>query len=180
MPKVNLNTIGTKARPKTKTGFTTLASALTIILVFLALAGIYGFKYYLARRAAQLNSNAQEISSQINSQDLKKTQNLQNRLKSMKTVLDGHTYWTKVIADIEKNTPSSIVLLNFSGDVDTKVLTIEGLAADYETAALYLDQIRESSNIFTSPSLDEASLDRNNNVSFTITATIDENNLKEK
>ncbi|NUM25535.1 MAG: hypothetical protein HUU49_02805 [Candidatus Buchananbacteria bacterium] len=139
----------------------TMSAILIFVVVLLVVGAYFSITWYQFNITKQINDFETEISNldkQITSAQASKDAalDLQQRLKTVKDLLDNHVYWTKFFALLEKNTVDEVYFTNFAMTGQDK-LVLAAVGKDYESVARQLVAFQEATDFVKSVRIDSAS-----------------------
>lgn len=174
------------ARGHQKKNFMILSGGVIAGLVLFALAfvGVRVYAYVIAKDARQLSVNLGKIDEEITALEKNSAvlNQFQNRLTVLKSLLDGHIYWSQFIAELEKYTLPSVAYDALSVAPGTAI-SFSATAPDFRTLARQLLVLQEAKSLVDAVRITagSAQLDQSGDidgVSFEVSFTMNPNILK--
>ncbi|PIP46673.1 MAG: hypothetical protein COX15_00010 [Candidatus Colwellbacteria bacterium CG23_combo_of_CG06-09_8_20_14_all_42_19] len=114
----------------------TVVIFLIALLSYLGLA--FGYKPYLQSSIAEVESELNSLSLQVESESQKKFIQFYSQVANLKTILNKHVAASKLFPLLEAQTHQKVVYSSVNVLVQEKTLKIEGLAESYEVLAAQL------------------------------------------
>lgn len=155
-----------------------------LVLFILAFVGVRVYAYVIAQNARQLSVNLGKIDEEIttlekNSASLNQ---FQNKLSILKSLLDGHIYWSQFITELEKYTLPSVAYDALSVAPGTAI-SFSATAPNFRTLARQLLVLQEAKSLADAVRITagSAQLDQSGDidgVSFEVSFTMNPNILK--
>ena len=137
-----------------------------LLVVVFSSGIIYGssltISYYQGKIDESIAAKQQEaiaITKEIKNLEGKKQQNInfQDKLLSLKDILNKHIYWTKFFGLLEKYTIDNVYFTGFSADNSGQV-TLPAAADSYETAVKQIVALRQASDFVKDVAVDSIQL----------------------
>lgn len=133
-----------------KKNVSVLAGVVAVCLMILVAAN-YGLNFWEKQKIVQfslLSDSAKGLSEQIvyAENDINKIVAFQKKAELVKSLLDGHIYWTNFFKFLEENTLADVSLDNFTGDVGGNYI-LGAKTKDFSTLAQQISVLRQNSDI---------------------------------
>lgn len=139
--------------------------AFYLITIIVIVGVIYGWMFAQERefkaRISEADKNIEELNAVLAgaNKDIARFADLENKVKVLRVVLDGHVYWTNFFKFLEDNTIQDIYYLGFSGD-NSGEYSLAGKAKNFHSiseqlrilkANDYVEDVGVSGGKFNSP-----------------------------
>ena len=164
--------MGQKVQEKSLLSF--LAIIIFTIAILLAL-GVFGYKFYLKYRIDRMGTDLETARATLNQETITELTRLDNRMKSVQTLLARHHVLTPLFAFLEVSTPKTVRFNSFQYTTSERGLEIsmEGEARGYAALAFLADSFSRSEN-FKDVIFSNLNLNEKGDVKFSFSATVDQ------
>ncbi len=183
----------TEKAAQTKTQLIKLSTVISVVILVIV-GGIAGYFYYqkatLQNNSAQYQAQIEESRAKIQqlSQIEVSARNLDTKYTTLKAIFDSRFYYSRLLNELNRRTPSSIVIENFSIAPDSRV-TLSGVGVDYLSISQFVERLNalleeedatHIDGLFTDVTLNSVSLDpQNGSVRYFIIVSVDTTKLKD-
>ena len=138
-----------------------LSGSLIFIFIILIAGGYLGITWYqikITREIKALSTEIVDLDQEIKNQEETKLAalDLQQRLKLVEQLLNGHVYWTKFFDLLEQSTIDEVYYTNFSMAGREK-LVIAAVGKDYNSVAKQLVSFEQATDFVKTVRIDAAS-----------------------
>lgn len=159
----------------------------SVACVLLGTIGLTLYGLYLQRQLTGVTSTLAQTNAEIKTleKDAGDLIAFQNRLGKIRTLLDGHVYWTQFLDALEKVTLPAVSYDNLSVSTQGSAMMLSASAPDYATVAQQLKAFQEAKHLASSASISGATAQVNQQgdtigVKFSISFTLNPGVLKKK
>lgn len=183
----------TEKAAQTKTQLIKLSTVISV-LILVIVGSISGYLYYqkstLENNSALYQTQIEESRAKIEqlSQIEVSARNLDTKYTTLKAIFDSRFYYSRLLNELNRRTPSSIAIENFSIAPDSRV-TLSGVGTDYLSISQFVERLNASleeedatyiDGLFTDVTLNSVSLDpQNGRVRYFIIVSVDTAKLKD-
>ncbi|MBX4181677.1 hypothetical protein KW807_02320 [Candidatus Parcubacteria bacterium] len=163
--------------PKQRNLLGVIGGAAFTISVLLAV-GAFGYQFYLKYTIAQMETQLEEGTKNLDESSIQEITNLDSRIISASELINNHLILSPLFRALEENTLRSVRLtkFNFTKSDMGLVVNMDGEASSYAALALQADNFK-SIPMFKNPTFSDLQLDDKGNVKFTFRAGVDSTGL---
>jgi len=151
-----------------------LITLIIFLMTVLASVGVFFYKSYLKNRIEEDSIMLEREKGNFDVASIEVLSDLDKRLKSGRELLDKHLDLTGLFDFLEKNTLNNVRFKSFDfvfGN-DGLVLTMDGVAKNYSAIVLQSDVFGDS-GLIENPIFSDLDVDKDGNVIFNFTSTVD-------
>ncbi|MFC1720702.1 hypothetical protein ACFLY0_00690 [Patescibacteria group bacterium] len=150
------------------------------LIIFILAAGsagsVYFYELYLEKKVENMRTSLERAKEAFEPSLILELKNLDARIKSAENILNNHIAFSEFFTLLEKDTLKTVRFNNFDYSVDGTGeinIRLSGEAKSYSSVALQSDIFGESKFI-KNPIFSDLSLDDGGNVTFNVTADVDQ------
>lgn len=152
------------------------------VVIFLAsgvlLAGVYTYKFILAKNITNLQSSLAKASDAFEEDFIGEVNRFNTRIETSKDLLGKHVSASAIFGLLAKHTLVTVSYNDFSylysSDGTVKII-LRGVAQSYASIALQSEEFGKQNQYIKSPIFSDLTPDQNGNISFTLTMLLDKN-----
>jgi hypothetical protein len=154
--------------------FFSLLANMSIVIILLASAGVFGYKFYLKDKIETLDTQLAQMGQTFGTDLITELTRVDNHLKSAKKILDNHISIITLFEFLGAKTFQDVQFTNFHYELGPNGVTVQmnGKAKNYSTLVLQSDELVNSKYV-QSVVFSNLDLDPSGKVIFSIELQLD-------
>lgn len=180
IPKRTLESGGLKNKERYRTfNIFTFIGVVVFVIAVISSATLFGYKYVIEGRINEKGIALEKVRDDINPEHIGNLKQIDNRIKTVESLLNKHTTVSTFFEFLEKSTLRNVQFSNFVYKIDEDNLikiSLEGNARSYNSLVLQ-SNIFENSNILLDLDISNIKLDDSGNITFTVAAVLDRDSV---